>query len=83
VRLVFRDRYGRLKAVRTLSIDLRGLVPGTKTYTRYRTAPSVPRGTYKVSLQVVDRNGYSPRMELVNGSRNGDGSYTLGNVTIY
>jgi hypothetical protein len=83
VRLVFRDKNGRLKAVRTLSIDLRGLTPGYKTYTRYRTAPSVPRGTYKVSLQVVDRNGYSPRMELANGARNGDGSYTLGSFTIY
>ena len=82
VRLVFRDRDGRLKAVRTLSIDLGGLASGSKTYTRYRTAPAVPKGTYKVSLQITDRTGYSKHMELANGSRNGDGSYTLGNVTI-
>ena len=83
VRLVFRDKNGRLKAVRSLNINLRKLTTGAKTYTRYRTAPSVPRGTYKVSLQVRDQNGYSRHMQLLNGTRNGDGSYTLGQVKIY
>ncbi len=83
VRFVFRDSSGRLVAVKPLVIDLRKVAPGTKSYTRYFTAPKVKTGNYRVSVQVKDLAGYARHMQMVNGSRNGDGSYTLGYVPIY
>jgi putative cell wall-binding protein len=82
VRLVLRNAAGTRVATLPMSIDLRRQLPGTTTYTRTLTAPTLAKGAYGVSVEAVDPAGYSAPMALANGSRASDGSYPLGSVGV-
>jgi hypothetical protein len=83
VQLRLTDATGKRAWTRTLPIDLRKHLPGTRTYTTYVTVPTtLSNTTYTVSLGVRDRQVYSPEMSLANGLRRADGSYTLGSVVV-
>jgi hypothetical protein len=68
------------------SRDLRTLLPtgGSRvTTTDTFTVPNtVSPGTYTVSVQVLDPAGVSVPLRLAISGREGDGSYTLGTVTV-
>jgi Domain of unknown function (DUF4832) len=77
------DSSGRRVLAKALSVDLRKVLPGTKTVSSDVAVPTtLPRGTYTASIAVVDRLGYAGTMYLANGLRRGDGSYTLGSVVV-
>jgi len=66
---------------KALAVDLRKILPGSKTTTTYLTVPTtLPKGTYAATIAVMDRLKYSAPMYLSNYSRRADGSYTLGSV---
>lgn len=77
------DATGKRAWTRTLSIDLRKHLPGTRTYTTYVVVPTtLSRTTYTASLGVRDKLVYSQDMYLANGLRRADGSYTLGSIAV-
>ncbi|NHA68273.1 cell wall-binding repeat-containing protein [Phycicoccus flavus] len=80
--LVFKDAAGRRLATVPLSLDLRGRLPGSSTYSQNVTAPALPPGSYDVAVEVVDPQNYSPKMRLANTDRDDDGSYILGAVIV-
>lgn len=83
VQLRLTDAAGKRAWTRTLAIDLKKHLPGTKTYTTYVTVPTtLSKATYTASLGVLDSERYSADMSLANGGRRADGSYTLGNVVV-
>ena len=68
------DATGHRAWTKTLTIDLRKHLPGTRTWTTYATVPTTLSATgYTVSLGVRDRSTYSPDMYLANGLRRADG----------
>ena len=81
-RLVLFDGSGTRRATLPLPLDLRTVLPGTTTRSMTLTAPNLPDGTYRASVEVVDPARYSTPMRLANGSRAGDGSYPLGAVAL-
>jgi hypothetical protein len=82
VRLVLRDGSGTRVAALPLDVDLRTALPGTRTFTRYLTAPNIAEGSYQASVEVVDPAAYSAPMRLMNSPRAADGSYPLGTVGV-
>ena len=81
VQLWLMDSAGRKVWAKALAVDLRRILPGTKTATTYLTVPTaLPKGTYTATIAVVDKLGYAPPMYLSNYTRRADGSYTLGSV---
>ena len=38
---------------------------------------TVPAGTYKLVVRVMDPSNYRPNIKLANSGRNADGSYTI------
>lgn len=81
VQLWLMDSAGRKVWAKALAVDLRKILPGTKTATTYLTVPTaLPKGTYTATIAVVDKLGYAPPMYLSNYTRRADGSYTLGSV---
>jgi hypothetical protein len=83
VHLRLTDANGKRIWTKYLWVDLKKVLPGTQSITSKVTVPStLPRGTYTASLAVVDREGYSDPMYLADYSRDGQGGYTLGSVTV-
>lgn len=82
VRLALTDARGRRVATVPLPVDLRTVLPGTRTVTATVTLPALTPGRYGARLEVVDPTGYSVPMRLANASRAADGSYPLGPLAV-
>jgi hypothetical protein len=81
VQLRLLDANNALVAKAPLTIDLRGLLTDTKTYSRTTTLTAAP-GTYKVAVAVVDPVDYLDPMWLATKGRVAGGNYVLGSVKV-
>jgi len=69
----------------TSTAALKGLLPsGTPTATseNFNLPTGTATGAMQLSVRVVDPTGYFPPLHLATGSRQSDGSYSLGSVTV-
>jgi Domain of unknown function (DUF4832) len=72
---------GQKTWAKALPVDLRKILPGSKTTTTKVLVPStLPKGTYTATIAVMDTLRYSAPMYLSSTPRRADGSYTLGTV---
>ena len=81
VRLEFRRRDGSVAGHARLPVDLRTVLPGTRTHLGKFTVPALGAGRYTMALSVASADGYLAPMSLALRSRTGDG-YVLGRVTV-
>lgn len=81
--LQLRDSTGRVVWQDASGLDLRTLVPGTRTVSDSFTVPStVPAGTYTVTVAAVDAARYLRPLKLAIGDQLADGAYRLGTVAV-
>ncbi|MBM6398837.1 DUF4832 domain-containing protein [Phycicoccus sonneratiae] len=82
VRAVLTDGRGARVATLPVAVDLRTVLPGSRTVAATLTLPTVLPGRYGLRLEVLDPTGYSAPMRLANAARGADGSYPLGTVLV-
>lgn len=81
VRLEFRTGDGSIAGYAPLPLDLRKVLPGTRTHRAQITVPALPRGRYTLAVSVASTGGYLDPMALALKARSGSG-YVLGKVTV-
>jgi hypothetical protein len=75
-------RKGRIVASRDLGLDLRTVLPGTRTIARRLDFGKLRRGRYSLWVTVTDPAGYLAPMNLAIAGRRPDGAYPIGKVRV-
>lgn len=82
VQLQLRRIGGGPVASAPLGIDLRTVLPSSRSFTRSVRVGDLPPGRYRVRIAVRPRGGYLAPMRLASAGRHRDGSYVLGRVRV-
>ncbi|MCL2541988.1 MAG: DUF4832 domain-containing protein [Nocardioidaceae bacterium] len=73
---------GTVAASSVLPIDLRKVLPGSRSFHVAASFPGVAAGDYRLALAVVDPSGYAAPMALATTGRDDGGDYPLGAVSV-
>ncbi|QBD79583.1 DUF4832 domain-containing protein [Ktedonosporobacter rubrisoli] len=88
VQIQLRDAQDKIAWQDTSSLDLHQLLPKTETdkpglaVDVFKLPDTIPSGSYTLTLQIVDANGYYQPLKLAIEGIQPDGSYPLGKVTV-
>lgn len=83
VMVQLRNGSGNIVWQDTSSTNLRKLLPGSMdAHDQFKLPGNIAAGTYTVTVQVKDAEGYYKPLQLANAGRQGDGSYRLGTITV-
>lgn len=83
VTLRLSDPSGKLAWSQPLGVDLRQVLPGTRTDMSTLRMAALTPGPYTVSVRISDPSGYfTTPLRLANSQRQPDGSYRLGQIIV-
>lgn len=80
--LVFTPTGGGTSVYLDSTIDIRTVLPGSKTFTPMCAIPATLSGSYDVALRCVDPGGYLPPLRLATTGQTAEGLCPLGTVII-